>query len=66
MPGTFDPTEIVLCNRCAEIFSSPIALCGNCKHYIGGGDWNLCCDLQYDLCYVDTKACDKYERSESP
>ena len=38
--------------------------CGNCKHFIGGGDWNLCCDLQYDLCYDWTPACDQYSYSE--
>lgn len=38
--------------------------CGSCKHYIGGGDWNLCCNLMYDLCYEKTKACEKYEYSE--
>ena len=32
--------------------------CGSCRHYIGGGDWNLCCDLMYDLCYRDTVGCD--------
>lgn len=35
--------------------------CETCKHFIGGGDWNLCCDLMYDLCYKDTPACEKYE-----
>lgn len=38
--------------------------CGECKHYIGGGDWNLCCQLKYGLCYRDTEACEKYEYSE--
>ena len=44
--------------------ASAEATCGSCRHYIGGGDWNLCCDLMYDLCYRHTKACDKYEFSE--
>ena len=41
--------------------------CGTCKHYLGGGDWNLCCDLKHEdypcgfLCYKYTPACDKYE-----
>ena len=35
--------------------------CGSCKHYLGGGDWNLCCDLKYDLCYEYTEACEQYE-----
>lgn len=38
-----------------------MATCGTCKHFIGGGDWNLGCDLKYDLCYEHTLACDKYE-----
>ena len=31
--------------------------CYQCKHFLGGGDWNLCCDLKYDLCYKATNAC---------
>lgn len=44
--------------------------CGTCKHYIGGGDWNLCCDLKHEgypcgfLCYSYTEACEKYEFSQ--
>ena len=41
-----------------------INYCGSCKHYIGGGDWNLCCDRKYDLCYRDTVACNQYEYSQ--
>ena len=42
-------------------------ICVTCSHYIGGGDWNLCCDLKHEgypwgfLCYDDTEACDRYE-----
>ena len=36
-------------------------ICMNCKHYIGGGDFNLCCDIRYGLCYFDTKGCEKFE-----
>ena len=45
--------------------------CGTCRHFIGGGDWNLCCDLPHPdypcgfLCYADTLACEKYERDEN-
>lgn len=39
--------------------------CGQCNHFIGGGDWNLCCDLKYDLCYEDTEACDAFEEDEN-
>lgn len=38
-------------------------VCGTCRHFIGGGDWNLCCTEMYDLCYRFTQACDKYEYS---
>ena len=45
--------------------------CGTCRHFIGGGDWNLCCDLPHPdcpcgfLCDADTLACEKYERDEN-
>lgn len=55
-----------LCRECAEMLKSPMKVCGKCKHFIGGGDWNLCCDLMYDLCYARTKACYKYEEGETP
>ena len=50
--------------------------CGQCKHFTGAGDWNLCCtqkhpvpkmgqrskDLLFGhLCYEYTKACDLFE-----
>lgn len=41
--------------------------CAFCKHFIGAGDWDLCCDLKHEgypcgfLCYEDTEACDKFE-----
>ena len=38
--------------------------CESCEHYIGGGDWNLCCQLKYGLCYKDTEACHKYMPSD--
>lgn len=38
--------------------------CKTCKHFIGAGDWNLCCDLRYDLCYKNTPACNQYEGVE--
>ena len=38
-----------------------MAICATCKHFIGAGDWNLCCDLKYDLCYKHTPACENYE-----
>ena len=41
--------------------------CKDCTHFIGGGDWNLCCTESHDgypfgfLCYEDTPACEKFE-----
>lgn len=40
------------------------ARCGNCKHYAGGGDFNLCCDKHGWLCYEHTEPCDLYEFSQ--
>lgn len=55
-------------------------VCGNCVHYFGGGDWNLCCDVHHPipmgksfgltfyagyLCYEDTLACDMFEENKS-
>lgn len=44
--------------------------CKDCQHFIGGGDWNLCCTQHHDgypfgfLCYEDSKACEQYEDKE--
>ena len=44
--------------------------CSQCRHFIGFGDWNLCCDLPHPeypcgfLCYEDTKACEMFEEKE--
>lgn len=50
--------------------------CGSCEHYIGCGDWNLCCSIKHPtkgereqgitypfghLCYEDTLACDEFK-----
>ena len=50
--------------------------CGQCSHFIGCGDWNLCCDIHHPtpkekergldfywghLCYEDTEACDMFD-----
>lgn len=40
-------------------------VCKQCKHFLGMGDWGLCCDLKYNLCYEDTPACRKFEAKES-
>ena len=53
--------------------------CGQCKHFTGAGDWNLCCILKHPtskekargeyfpfghLCYEDTETCDLFEEKE--
>ena len=38
--------------------------CYQCKHFIGGGDWSLCCRLKDDLCYKNTIACKNFEEKE--
>ena len=51
-------------------FGQEYKVCADCKHFIGGGDWNLCCDLHHEgypygfLCYENTDACDKFELKE--
>ena len=37
--------------------------CKSCKHFIGAGDFNLCCTEMYGLCYEKTPACDKFEEN---
>lgn len=37
--------------------------CKDCVHFLGFGDWNLCCKIKPDLCYKDTPACDDFEES---
>lgn len=51
-------------------------ICKYCDHFIGGGDWNLCCSVEHPtpeekkkgltfyfghLCYEDTEACDMFK-----
>lgn len=38
-------------------------ICLNCKYFRGCGDWNLCCDLHYEL-YYEYDTCDKWEIKE--
>lgn len=50
--------------------------CGQCKHFTGAGDWDLCCTQKHPtpeekargqhfiwghLCFEYTKACDLFE-----
>jgi len=37
--------------------------CGQCTHFIGFGDWSLCCDLMHDLTYENNDACPKFEQA---
>ena len=45
--------------------------CKDCIHFIGGGDWDLCCTQSHEgypfgfLCYEDTPACKKFEEKVS-
>lgn len=45
--------------------------CKDCTHFIGMGDWDLCCTEHHDgypfgfLCYEDTPACEKFDEKES-
>ena len=39
-------------------------VCAKCIHFLGMGDWNLCCDRMYGLCYEDTKACDDFDEKK--
>lgn len=51
-------------------------VCGNCAHYLGSGDWDLCCEIKHPtalekamgvvylfghLCDEDTSACDMFK-----
>lgn len=51
-------------------------VCAECSHFLGMGDWNLCCDISHPtqkekedgklfemghLCYKNTEACDAFE-----
>lgn len=44
--------------------------CKDCDHFIGLGDWNLCCTERHEgypfgfLCYEDTEACEKFKEKE--
>jgi RNA polymerase subunit RPABC4/transcription elongation factor Spt4 len=47
--------------------------CKDCKYFIGGGDWDLCCSMPPAsakdswcgfLCYEDTEACENFKAKE--
>lgn len=46
---------------CKYYVSNKDRICRECSHFLGGGDWNLCCDLKYDLTYETCRACDMFE-----
>ena len=35
--------------------------CGTCKHYIGGGDWNLCCTIKHPT-PKEQEICEHYDK----
>lgn len=45
--------------------------CKDCAHFIGCGDWDLCCTESNEgypfgfLCYEDTEACEKFEDEDN-
>lgn len=47
--------------RAREAIKNPVYKCGTCQHFIGGGDWGLCCTKDYYLHYEYSDSCDKYE-----
>lgn len=44
--------------------------CKDCAHFLGMGDWDLCCTEHHEgyplgfLCYEDTPACEKFDEKE--
>lgn len=64
-------TNLYLCEGCGQLKHVVVTFtdktCEYCSHFLGMGDWNLCCDLSHPecptghLCYKNTPACDKFE-----
>ncbi len=48
-----------------------IETCQDCAHFVGCGDWDLCCTESHEgypfgfLCYEDTPACEKFDAKEN-
>lgn len=42
-----------VCEDCAD-------KCGECANFIGGGDFGLCCKVDYGLHYEHSIACDRF------
>lgn len=40
--------------------------CGQCEHFLGMGDWDLCCEKQERrLTYENQDACGRFEQAKS-
>lgn len=39
--------------------------CKECTHFLGFGDWSLCCTEKADLCYENTVSCEKFVQKGS-
>ena len=39
-------------------------ICNNCKYFIGKGDFGLCCELKYELCY-EYDTCNQWKVKEA-
>lgn len=40
-------------------------VCAECRRFLGGGDWGLCCRIKYDLCYEHTPVCTEFAPKEA-
>ena len=65
-----DLEEAIDCIRYSILTPYAYKTCGDCKKFIGGGDWNLCCTEKHEgypfgfLCYENTRACEKFAEKE--
>lgn len=63
---TFNPKAVAETLIQAGVTLNPYSKhCYQCKHFLGGGDWNLCCNLKYELCSKPDNACSDFEEMES-
>lgn len=67
--GESTKSEIEYANKTGKKVNYMVT-CNTCSHFLGLGDWNLCCELEHEecpcgfLCYGDTPACDRYDKKE--
>ena len=65
-----DLEEAIDCIKYSKLSPYYGKTCGDCKKFIGGGDWNLCCTEKHEgypfgfLCYENTRACEKFAEKE--